>query len=166
MNIPTHPSTRSGSIPFLVIFLVSIIAVILLTTTGCASNGAGRSFDAQGAAILGKGTLRTTTKLALDNNPELLPEIAALNSGVAALFGGGLTAEAIAGQILLLVPNLPSDDAALFAANLADAVEYYRLKSGREGPALSLASPEVQALIQALTQGINEGIALHQRGLK
>lgn len=149
------------------ILLVAVLGLLLplFSFTGCASSGSGSSgFDYQAAGIIGKGTLRTTTKLVLDNNPDALAEVQLVNSSVAVLFGGGLTAEAIAGQIQLVAPSLAADDVALFAANLADAVEYYRLKSGKDAPSLNLGTPEVQALVKALTDGISEGIALHLKG--
>ena len=98
-------------------------------------------------------------KAVLDNNPKYAEAVAALDTGVAAIFTGAPTEAGLEAAIKALNTGMSDADTATLAGVFKDAYDLYTAKSGKT--VLVPTDANVQGLIKALTAGIAEGVALH-----
>ncbi|AHF92483.1 hypothetical protein OPIT5_29360 [Opitutaceae bacterium TAV5] len=103
-------------------------------------------------------------KTVLDRSPDYAENVTAVTDSMSALFSGLPTEESLAGTLAIIAPDLDDGDAALLVSVILDAWELYTTKTGN--PVLIPLDENVRALVEALTTGIADGIALHHATLR
>lgn len=139
-----------------------ILSLLLLSGCTTATTGA-RQVDWDSVAGVTRLAAKYTTKTILDKNPAYAESVAAINGSISALFVGTPTAESLAGTITVIAPELSPADNKLLVALIMDAYDLYSKKTGEV--VLIPLNPTVQLLVEALTNGIREGTALHNETL-
>lgn len=153
---------------FAFIALCAISAPFLMTGTGCATT---TSTASDGTTVTTKTvdwtivdyTVQKSVKYSvaavLNNNPDYSAAIGTINAGVSALFVGTPTEASLIAAIKAMNTGLDDNSVAMIAGALKDAYDLYVTKSGKT---TLLASDEtVQGIVKAITDGIAEGVALH-----
>ena len=95
----------------------------------------------------------------LNNNPKYATAVAAINGGIPALFVGTPTEAGLIASIKAMNTGLDDNSTTLIAGALKDAYDLYVARTGKT---TLLASDErVQGIVKAVSDGIAEGVALH-----
>jgi hypothetical protein len=160
-------SFPTGGAVAAVVFLFGLLPAVLLAS-GCATvssvggNGSvttTKTVDWTAVDYTVQKSVKYSVAAVLNNNPKYATAVAAINGGIPALFVGTPTEAGLIASIKAMNTGLDDNSTALIAGALKDAYDLYVTKTGKT---TLLASDErVQDIVKAVSDGIAEGVALH-----
>jgi hypothetical protein len=104
-------------------------------------------------------SVKYTVAAVLANNPDCARAVATINTGLGSLLTGTPTEAGLVASIKAMETGLDDASVVSIAGALKDACDLYFARSGQS--ALLSSDQTVQGLVKAVSDGIAEGIALH-----